>query len=372
MKKFIVLFMSVIIIFSMFSVYAENGDTTFTIKPKLNEDILELTVGYSHAFDMCGGSFNLTYNVSKLTLLTIDDNHEIGNTTHFVNEKFESDKIRVNWVSPTPMSSSGTLLIFKFKISNNMFDKNDVNVEKLKVANQYGEKINAKCELSDVITSVNDNSNASAEGYGYTSSGIVNNIGTDKNILNDLVTNTINFKDVSINDWFYDSIKFVFEKSLMQGVANSEFAPNDNITRGMFVTVLYRMEKEPASSEITFTDVEGDAYYAAAVSWANANNIVNGVNDTDFAPDDNISREQIGTILFRYVQYKGMDAITLEENLSQFADSEVISEYASSALNWAVGKGIIGGKGNGILDPSGNATRAEAAAMLCRLIGLNN
>ena len=104
--------------------------------------------------------------------------------------------------------------------------------------------------------------------------------------------------------------------------------------------------------------------------WAKQNGIVNGVNETDFAPDANITREQIATIMFRYAQFKGMDAVTLEENL-HFEDSNEISEYAVSAMNWAVGTGLMKGKSDTTLNPLDNATRAEIAAILQRFIENN-
>ncbi len=180
-------------------------------------------------------------------------------------------------------------------------------------------------------------------------------------------TQVIPFIDVNVNDWYYEAVKTAYEKGLMKGVGNTEFGVDANVTRGMFVTVLYRMENEPVAPKLNFTDVESGAYFASAIAWANANNIVTGVTDTEFAPNNNITREQMATILFRYAQYKGMDTMTLAENLNQFADNTEISEYAVSALNWAVGANVMGGKGNGILDPKGFATRAEAAAVLVRM-----
>ena len=116
-----------------------------------------------------------------------------------------------------------------------------------------------------------------------------------------------------------------------------------------------------------FADVDMGAYYASAVIWAKQNGIVNGVTKTEFAPDENITREQIAAIMFRYAQYKGMEAVTLEENL-HFDDANEISEYAVSAMNWAVGKGLMKGKSATTINPKDNATRAEIAAILQRYI----
>ena len=136
----------------------------------------------------------------------------------------------------------------------------------------------------------------------------------------------------------------------------------------MLVTVLYRLDGEHATNRsIPFADIDIGAYYGNAVIWAKQNGIVNGVSENEFAPNAYITREQIATIMFRYAQYKGLEAITLEENL-HFADANEISEYAISAMNWAVGAGLMKGKTENTINPKDNATRAEMAAILHRFI----
>jgi len=182
---------------------------------------------------------------------------------------------------------------------------------------------------------------------------------------------SMTFTDVKSTDWFFDSVKYVAENNLMNGVSETEFAPNSTLTRAMLVTILYRHAGEPATNRsIPFADVDMGAYYANAVSWAKQNGIVSGVTENEFAPDANITREQIATILFRYAQLNGMETMTLEENL-HFADSTDISEFAISAMNWAVGKDLIKGKTTSTLNPKDNATRAEIAAILQRFIQNN-
>ena len=176
------------------------------------------------------------------------------------------------------------------------------------------------------------------------------------------------FDDLDVTLWYHLDVDYVLENGLMKGTDTKTFAPNDKLTRAMLVTVLYRMENEPSTNRsIPFSDVDMGAYYANAVSWAKQNGIVNGVTETEFAPNDNITREQIAAIMYRYAQYKGMDASTLEENL-HFADSSEIFEYAVSSMNWVVGTGLINGKSESILAPKDNATRAEVAAILHRFM----
>ena len=180
----------------------------------------------------------------------------------------------------------------------------------------------------------------------------------------------LGFIDLSGDAWYSDSAKYILENGLMKGVTDTTFAPNENLTRAMLVTVLYRAEGELATNRsIPFSDIDMGAYYANAVSWANQNGIVNGVSENEFAPDESITREQIAAIMMRYAVYKGMDALTLEENL-HFADADEISEYAVSSMNWAVGTGLINGKSESTLAPKDNATRAEVAAILHRYLNM--
>ena len=175
------------------------------------------------------------------------------------------------------------------------------------------------------------------------------------------------FADVHpLSHWATEDIDYVYSKGLMAGTADNAFSPDVNVTRAMLATVLYRMEGKPAvNRSIPFGDVDMGAYYADAVVWAKQNGIVAGYSETSFGPDDSITREQIAAIIYRYAQYKGMNVVTLEDNL-HFADSKDISDYAVSAMNWAVGTGLMKGKSTTTINPKDNATRAEIAAILHR------
>ena len=141
------------------------------------------------------------------------------------------------------------------------------------------------------------------------------------------------------------------------------------MNRAMIVTVLYRLEKSPAvTTAAKFTDVPAGQWYSDAVAWAAANNIVNGYDETTFGPMNAVTREQMAAILFRYEQYKGMDTVTLEDNLAKFPDKDKISGYAVPALNWAVGQKVINGNADGTLDPTGTATRAQVAQIFTNLL----
>ena len=176
------------------------------------------------------------------------------------------------------------------------------------------------------------------------------------------------FNDVSENDWFYENVKYTAQNKLFSGTTATTFEPNTPITRGMLVTVLYRAEGEPkVNTAIPFVDVSADSYYSNAVIWAEQNEIVNGISETEFAPNDNITREQIAAIMFRFAKYKGYDvSIGENTNILSYDDAFDISEYAIEAIQYAVGAGIINGKSETTLNPKDSATRAEAAAILQR------
>ena len=179
------------------------------------------------------------------------------------------------------------------------------------------------------------------------------------------------FADVPSGSWYYDDVAYVYDTGLMTGLTATAFGPNLSTTRGMIVTILWRMENEPAAKNgCPFADVRRGSYYEQAIAWASENGIVTGFDASTFAPDRAITREQLAAILFRFAAYRGMDAVTLRENLSSFQDQAAISAYAVSALNWAVGEGLMQGTGDK-LEPTGSATRAQVAAMLQRFMQRN-
>ena len=173
------------------------------------------------------------------------------------------------------------------------------------------------------------------------------------------------FNDVSANDWFASAVDYVTGKGMMNGTADNTFSPKANTTRGMVVTVLYRLENQPSTSAASFTDVASGAYYANAVAWANANGIVSGYGSGKFGPNDKVTREQLAAILYRYAQYKKYD-VSGANSLDGYTDVQSVSSYAVPALQWANAAGVVTGKSGSKLDPKGYATRAEVAAMLMR------
>ena len=173
------------------------------------------------------------------------------------------------------------------------------------------------------------------------------------------------FADVSESEWFYGAVEYAAKNGLMNGVSDNEFAPNAALTRAMFVTVLYRMENEPETENAAFTDVVSGSWYEKAVAWAYAGGLVTGVSETEFAPEDTITREQMAAILYRYAKFKGMDVSVRGE--TSYTDKDAISDYAADAVIWAATKAVMSGNADGSFAPADNATRAEAAAVFMRI-----
>ena len=178
------------------------------------------------------------------------------------------------------------------------------------------------------------------------------------------------FDDVKVGDWFYEDVEYVYYSRLMNGISDKAFGPNISTTRGMIVTILHRMEGTPVpANACPFTDVAKGSYYEAAIAWAAENDIVNGVGNGKFAPDDKITREQLAAIFFRYAKYAGIYNEDDCVMTGGFNDQNKVSPWAQEAMSWAIGVGLIGGsnESDGLyLLPQGNALRCQVAAILHR------
>lgn len=178
-----------------------------------------------------------------------------------------------------------------------------------------------------------------------------------------------NFADVAADAWYADAAQYVYENGMMSGTSETTFSPDVTTTRGMIVTILYRLEGSPDLSNenlgYPYADVDANAYYADAVYWARQNGIVSGMSAEQFAPNDAITREQMAAILYRYAQFKGYD-VSVKADLSVYTDAAQVSTYATDAMAWANGAQLITGASATTLTPAGNATRAQVATILMR------
>ncbi|MFR7447203.1 MAG: leucine-rich repeat protein [Evtepia gabavorous] len=299
----------------------KEGTATITVSIKLSDVVL--------------ASENVT--------VTVDERGSSGTTRYMVSvEDADNGTIKV---SPTRASKGSTVTI-------NVTPDEGYELDKLVVTDKNGDTVKLTDKGSGTYTFKMPASKVTVE-------ATFTQIATEPE--------TLPFTDVKTGDWFYEAVQYVYDKGMMTGVSADRFAPASTTTRGMIVTILYRLENEPAvSGGSAFTDVESGAWYADAVAWAAANDIVNGTSATTFAPNSPITREQMATMLYRFAQYKGMDVVTLQEHLTGYPDGDQVSDYAIPAMNWAVGQGLIAGMENGTLVPQGSATRAQVATILMR------
>ena len=180
------------------------------------------------------------------------------------------------------------------------------------------------------------------------------------------------FTDVKESDWFYKTVEYVNKNGIINGMTEDTFAPTTQLTRAMLVTILYRVEGSPRiESDSKFGDVKDSDWYGAPIIWAAENEIVNGVSDTEFAPNNAITREQIAAIMYRYAKAKGYDVTQGGMAVREFEDYETISSWAKEAMQWAVNAKLINGKTATTVNPLDNATRAEAATIIMRFIDGN-
>ena len=178
------------------------------------------------------------------------------------------------------------------------------------------------------------------------------------------------FTDVKTSDWYYDAVAYVYEKGLMTGLNATTFGPGEPLSRAQFAVILHRMNGTP---EVAYTekfpDVADNIWYTDAILWANSIGVVNGYSDSGkFGPGDNITREQMALMMYRYANYMRYDT-SVKADFSKFKDAARVSSFAAEAMKWAVGNGIITGKNSGtMIDPQGNAARAECATIIMRFV----
>ena len=255
------------------------------------------------------------------------------------------------------------------KITLTITPDDGYEVDKIEIVDDEGDKIDAKkvddednkytfrmanCDVTVTVTFKEE---------GKTTEDTDKEEGKD-----DEETTELNFTDVKESDWFFKGVEYVVDKGIMSGVSENEFAPSGKLTRAMLVQMLYNMESRPAcDAENAFIDVPVGQWYTDAVIWANDAKIVSGMGEDLFAPNMEITREQMVAMLYNYAKYKGYD-VTASADLSAFADTASVSTWAQPAMQWAVAEGYISGMGDSQLAPQGTATRAEIASVIMRFM----
>ena len=183
--------------------------------------------------------------------------------------------------------------------------------------------------------------------------------------------NKISFTDVNSGAWYADAVSYAVQNKLFNGVSETEFAPEETMTRAILVTVLYRLDgAEKPTAANKFSDIGSGRWYTNAIIWAEQNGIVNGISDTEFAPDSSITREQLAAVIYRYAEFKKYDT-NEKADISQFDDSNDIASWALEAVRWANAAGLVNGISSSALSPKTSATRAQTAAILMRFCMMN-
>ena len=188
-------------------------------------------------------------------------------------------------------------------------------------------------------------------------------------IIIDKQTHQLPFTDVTSGAWYEQAVRYAYLNGIMAGTSGTAFQPNGTLSRAMAVQILYNLEGQPDISGenlgYPYEDVNAQAWYGNAVYWARITGVATGYGDGTFQPTDSITRQEFAQVLYNYAQYKGYD-LTVQGDLSQFPDSGKIAGWAKTAMSWANGNGLINGHDNGLIDPTGTATRAQAASILTR------
>lgn len=347
-----------------------NGNAYKTLQDAANaaKDGDEITV-------VKNANLDLTFNTTKSVKVTNKTDNKITVKFNGTNKDVAKDATETfSYTKPSGGSSGGsssgqtTYKVTTSAVNNGGVNASPSTAEKgasitITLSPDKGYKLD-KLTVTDGSGKTVSTVKKSDTVYTFTMPASAVNVGVSY-VKADATPSKTKFNDVSANDWFASAVDYVTGKGMMNGTADNTFSPKANTTRGMVVTVLYRLENQPSTSAASFTDVASGAYYANAVAWANANGIVSGYGSGKFGPNDKVTREQLAAILYRYAQYKKYD-VSGANSLDGYADAQSVSSYAVPALQWANAAGVVTGKSGSKLDPKGNAARAEVAAMLMR------
>mgnify|MGYP002519532619 CR=1 FL=1 len=366
MKKILIL-LSVIMLIAYSSAFADEQAGILTLESSMDTSgNLVVTVGISENSNSCGGSFSLIYDSTKLKITSYKQSELLSPYSCFVNLTYKNDTARFSWAGTEELTKGGELFAVSFTpIANSSFET-DIVTDNPKLADSNGNRISVTGDNCKITYKPNNSLNHRNSG-GTAKNSNSKNANDEKKI--EVKLNI--FSDVNETDWFYDSVMSIYELGLMQGMSENSFEPNIKLTRAMFITVMHRISDIPkVKGQAVFTDVDDGAWYADAVAWGYENKIISGISETEFAPNDYITREQIATILYRYAKYKdvNVDNIANTADMSPYPDTVQISDWAINAMRYCISKKIITGDDTGNIFPQNYASRAEMAAMIVRFI----
>lgn len=381
MKKITSVLLAVVMLVSMLSVTAAAAPESAYVKAtaKVNSASRTVTVAFTAAQPTTNGKITVEYDAGKLTYV----NCSTGGTASSVSQNIGTVTFGYGTSTAHAIQTGGNIAVLTLSINANATGMTDLAVT---VEEFNDESLETGVKLPQIPVSLGTSGNdpffpiPAPGGNTRPGSGTAEpdldttepKPGDDEKPDPSEVTPppaaidpAETFGDVDSDQWFYPAVSYVVNQGYFQGTSANTFAPNEAMTRAMFVTVLGRMAGIDESAEVStvFTDVDPDAWYAAAVAWASEENIVKGISESAFGPGRNVTREQMVVFLYRFAQSLGLDVGYDASVLNQYENSESISSWAVPAMAWAIGHGIISGTGTG-LEPQAFATRAQVAQII--------
>ncbi len=376
MKKILI---SLILILTVASTVclASDSVTVSLIQAEVQTDDICIDVHISQDSKACGGNFYISYDNGVLKPVKYEVNNEFTGGMVAVNLNYDDDTLKLSWAGIQEVSSEGSICkVFFSPVSDKSFSTS-LDITKCKLIGLDDKEIPVEVKGAEITKTTKTGTSSSGSGStsGKVSSNTSGNSSSSGSTLQagdvkeDEKTSPV-FSDVKDTDWFADSVRYVIENNLMNGIDKERFAPDAPVTRAMVVTVLHRQNGAPEVVEaVSFKDTEKNAYYSDAVAWAKESGIVNGVSETLFAPNENVTREQFAAIIHRFANYIGYDTNVSDSiDLLFYDDFQSVSEYALLPMKYAVSKRFIKGKTASTLNPADNVTRAEMSAILQRFI----
>ena len=323
-------------------------------------------ISISDNSNSCGGSFNLIYDNTKLKIMSYKTSELLSSYSCFVNLEYGNNTARFSWAGTEELTNGGELFAESFEPVEDGSFETEIVIDAPKLADGDGNRIavaGGNGKLSYKAESTSSRGHFSGTKKNNTSNTV------DEEKRNE--SETVIFSDIKKTDWFYDYVMSAYESGLMRGISENTFDPRGKLTRAMFITVMHRLSDLPKpEKQAGFTDVDASSWYADAVAWGYENGIIKGISETQFAPNNNITREQIAAILYRYAKYKGIDVenIAKETEMSVYPDSSQVSDWAADAMCYCIASKVINGDGNGNILPKNYASRAEMATIIVRFI----
>lgn len=367
MKKFLILFVILHICISVNLVSANSFNVIIDSKEAYAGDSVTIDVSLENNTGIIAALFKLEYDNTRLKLTGVQDGKLLAGGTF--NPDYNKIPYTMVWnsASASNFTDDGVLVSFTFdvldnaksgkayiKLSYNADDVFDVDLNNVSVNVKNGEIDVMKKDDTENLTS---NSGGGISLKPTKPSGTSESIETVGNERKE-TEKTLEFKDIAESDWYYEAVKFAYENHITSGVSKTEFSPDSYVTRGQFITMLCRAYKIPEMTGDNFSDC-GNTWYTGYLAAAKQNGISNGVGDNRFAPEKEITREEMVTLIYNYL--RGIVSIDGEYAESGFSDNNSISDWAKSAVAFADANGYVSGKNDNIFDPKGNATRAELA-----------